>query len=209
MKTVRLIAGEFEDLVSMGLRAVIAEDATLELLADRIEFSGLSAAIDEQGPDVVLLNFGALPSPISVHELHERHPHTRLVVLASRPTPAECNQLLSLGATGCVAKDTEARDIINAIHLAARGMHVMPRDAKPGTGGAGPDVLTAREAGVLELLQAGMTNGQIAQELSIGIETVRTHARSVYRKLGVSSRRELARMTAVTPRAPTAAGRGR
>ena len=48
---------------------------------------------------------------------------------------------------------------------------------------------------MLELLQQGATNGQIAHSLSIGLETVRTHARNIYRKLGISSRRDLARVT--------------
>jgi LuxR family maltose regulon positive regulatory protein len=47
---------------------------------------------------------------------------------------------------------------------------------------------------VVELLQDGSTNSEIARTLGIGIETVRTHARSVFRKLGVASRRDLARM---------------
>jgi len=61
-------------------------------------------------------------------------------------------------------------------------MYVMPRSASSGlveTNGMarpGPDLLTSREAGVLELLQEGRTNAEIAHELSIGIETVRTHA---------------------------------
>ena len=41
---------------------------------------------------------------------------------------------------------------------------------------------------MLELLQDGATNAQIAHELSIGIETVRTHARNIYRKLGIVAR---------------------
>ena len=60
-------------------------------------------------------------------------------------------------------------------------------------------MLTAREAEVLELLQDGRTNAEIATELSIGVETVRTHARNIYRKLGVPSRRELARMAQQEP----------
>jgi LuxR family maltose regulon positive regulatory protein len=52
-------------------------------------------------------------------------------------------------------------------------------------------MLTAREADVLEHLQAGRSNGEIAAALCVGIETVRTHARSVYRKLGVTTRRDL------------------
>jgi LuxR family transcriptional regulator, maltose regulon positive regulatory protein len=52
---------------------------------------------------------------------------------------------------------------------------------------------------VLELLQDGSTNAEIAHELSIGIETVRTHARNIYRKLGIASRRELARLARQEP----------
>ena len=55
----------------------------------------------------------------------------------------------------------------------------------------GPDLLTPRESDVLELLQAGRSNAEIAQALHVSVETVRTHARRVYRKLGVRTRREL------------------
>jgi DNA-binding NarL/FixJ family response regulator len=75
---------------------------------------------------------------------------------------------------------------------------VLPRSAA--AGGArtldiiGSELLTPREAEVLELLQDGATNAQIAHSLSIGIETVRTHARNIYRKLGIASRRDLPRL---------------
>jgi DNA-binding NarL/FixJ family response regulator len=58
-----------------------------------------------------------------------------------------------------------------------------------------PELLTPREADVLELLQEGRTNAEIAHTLSIGIETVRTHARNIYRKLGIASRRDLASLS--------------
>jgi DNA-binding CsgD family transcriptional regulator len=63
----------------------------------------------------------------------------------------------------------------------------------------GSELLTPREAEVLDLLQDGATNAEIAHELSIGIETVRTHARHIYRKLGIGSRRELTRLTRQDP----------
>ena len=70
-------------------------------------------------------------------------------------------------------------------------MHVLPSDADPGYEASGPTPLTPREADVLELLQAGSANAEIATTLHVSVETVRTHARNIYRKLGVSSRREL------------------
>jgi DNA-binding NarL/FixJ family response regulator len=198
---VTVVAAEFEDLVKVGLRQLISEDENLKLVATDVPLPQLSPTIDEHEPAVVLLNFGSLPTPGMVHQLHERHPDTRIVVLANRPTAAECNQMLSFGATACISKETQGRDIINAIHLASRGMHVLPRSAAVGgmterqLGLPGPDLLTPREADVLELLQEGRTNAEIAHTLSIGIETVRTHARNIYRKLGISSRRDLASLS--------------
>jgi NarL family two-component system response regulator LiaR len=197
---VRVLIAEFEDLVAVGLRQLVSEEPNLELVAGEVAIDDVEAAIDEHEPGVVVLNFGSLGRPARVFQLHQRHPTTRIVVLANRPSAAECNQMISFGATACLAKEVEARDVINAIHLASRGMHVLPRSAaaSANSNGLGPeigsDVLTPREADVLELLQNGATNAQIAQTLMIGVETVRTHARNIYRKLGISSRRELARL---------------
>ena len=198
-----VLGAKFEDLVTIGLRVLISEDPNLELLADAVEMDGVEAAIERHRPDVVLLNYGTLGSPGRVLQLHRSYPDTRIVVLANRPTAAECNQMLSFGATACLSKETEARDIVNALHLASRGMHLLPRSAATGglldSGIQGAELLTPREAQVLELLQDGAPNAEIAYELSIGIETVRTHARHIYRKLGIGSRRELARLARQDP----------
>jgi DNA-binding NarL/FixJ family response regulator len=190
-----VVSAKFEDLVAIGLGVLIRDDPNLELVAEGVPPDEIEAAIERHSPSVVLLNFGTLRAPAQVYQLHQAYPGTRIVVLANRPTAAECNQMLSFGATACLSKETEARDIVNAIHLASRGMHVLPRSAaSAGVGSAaleGAELLTPREAEVLELLTDGRTNAQIAQRLTIGIETVRTHARNIYRKLGISSRREL------------------
>ena len=195
---VTVVVTRFEDLVSIGLVQVISDDQNLRLVADGIPPADLDAAIERHAPAVAVLNFGSLKSPAEVFQLHQSFPQTRLVVLANRPTAAECNQMLSFGATACLSKETQGRDIVNALHLASRGMHVLPRSAAAGGSGhgvEGAELLTPREADVLELLQDGSTNAQIAQALSIGLETVRTHARNIYRKLGISSRRDLARLS--------------
>ncbi len=197
-KPVRLAVAEFEDLVARGLRALVAEDVNVKLIADEVPHEQLEKLIARESPDVALLNFGSLRSPNDVRALHSLHPETRLLVLANRPSPSECNQMLAFGATACLSKETQARDILSAIHLASRGLHVLPKTAKEFgmTRMPGPELLTPREADVLELLQQGRSNAEIAVSLSVGIETVRTHARSIYRKLGVRTRRDLANLSA-------------
>jgi DNA-binding NarL/FixJ family response regulator len=189
---IAVVLGQFPDLIAAGLRAVLAEEERVEILAADVPLDSLGAAIAELEPDLAILDLGALRSPIQVNQLHESQPETRLVLLTGRATQAECNQLLAFGATAVIPRDTPKRDILTSISLAARGMHVMP-----GSGSSapdpGPDLLTAREAEVLELIQRGRSNAQIANDLQLGMETVRTHARNIYRKLGVTGgRKELA-----------------
>ena len=198
-----VVAGKFEDLVAIGLSVLIEDDPSLDLVARDLPLRDIEPVAAKHSPAVVLLDIGALGGPHDLVALRQHLPDARIIVLAHRPTAAECTQLLSFGATGCLSKETEARDIISAIHLASRGMHVLPRSAAAGGGverlGSEGGELTAREGEVLELLQDGRTNSEIAEVLSIGVETVRTHARSIYRKLGVPSRRELARRAQQEP----------
>lgn len=187
---VSVVLSSFEDIVSLGLRILIEEDPSLELLASGVTPEELTASLDTNRPRVAIVNYGSLNSPTQLRELSQRFPETRLVVLANRPTPGECRQMLAFGATACLAKSTEARDVLHAIHLASRGLTVLP----PATLDApqlGQEILTAREADVLELLQGGRSNAEIAQALHVSIETVRTHVRRILRKLGVANRREL------------------
>jgi NarL family two-component system response regulator LiaR len=188
---VSVAVARFEDIVARGLRALIDEDESLHLAADGVPHERLGQVLSEYGPRVAILNFGSLASAAELRELHRAFPLTRLVVLANHPTASECRQMLAFGATACLAKSTEARDVLHAIHLASRGLHVLPPAVVDAPYTVGPDLLTPREADVLELLQSGRSNAEIAQTLQVGIETVRTHARRIYRKLGVRTRRDL------------------
>jgi DNA-binding NarL/FixJ family response regulator len=189
---VTILLSRFEDLISAGLRSLIGADPNLRIVAAEVEADELDALLAEHAPRVTILNFGALRAPADLRRLHAAHPATHIIVLANRPTPGECSQLLALGATACLGKAVEGRDVLNAIHLASRGLHVLPHSTPAGAAaGLLPDALTPREADVLDQLQLGRSNGEIAVALGISVETVRTHARAVFRKLGVHSRREL------------------
>jgi DNA-binding NarL/FixJ family response regulator len=128
------------------------------------------------------------------------------VLLADELSGVECAQLLAFGASACLGRGTQARDVLSAVHLASRGLQVLPRSSSPQGGSiVGGHLLTRREAEVLPLLQQGRSNPQIASDLQVGVETVRTHARNIYRKLGVSSRGELVAPAVIDrPQSPSA-----
>ncbi|MHB1809635.1 MAG: helix-turn-helix transcriptional regulator [Solirubrobacteraceae bacterium] len=190
---VSVVIARFEDLVARGLQALLEEDASVEILDTDVEHERLAAVLLAHAPDVAIVNFGSLQSPAQVRRLRSSHPATQIVLLANHPSGAECAQMLAFGASACLGKATQARDIVGAVHLASRGLQLFPRVHRSGEddGAEESELLTLREAEVLGMLRDGRLNAEIADELQISIETVRTHARNIYRKLGVSSRREL------------------
>jgi DNA-binding NarL/FixJ family response regulator len=190
-QSIAVTVAQFEDIVNRGLQSLIDGDPHLRLVATDVPQEEMGSTLGVHEPDVAILNFASLSNPSELRELHATFPDVRLMVLANNPTTAECRQMIGFGATACLAKNTEARDVLHTIYLASRGMHVLPSAGESGYEPAGPTPLTAREADVLELLQSGSSNAEIAVTLHVGVETVRTHARHIYRKLGVSTRREL------------------
>ncbi len=188
-QTITVALGRFDDLLARGLRGLIEDDEQLELIAQDIAVTQLPTVLRGRRPRVAIVDAARLRTPAEVRTLSARHSATHLLLLADRPTSVESAQLLAFGAAACLAKSTQSRDVLNAIHLASRGLQLAPSDSGGLARGSG--LLTAREVDVLSGLQRRRSNSQIAAELHVSVETVRTHARHIYRKLGVASRREL------------------
>lgn len=198
-----------DDLLALGLRALLADDPTMSVVAHDIAHERLSSVLRAHRPNVVILDARALRDLAQVRELSVQHPETRMVLFAEGLSAAETAQLLAFGASACLARDTQARDVQNTIHLASRGLQVTPLATGDAGGARARDpLLTQREGDVLILLREGKSNAQIALTLQIGVETVRTHARNIFRKLGVTSRRALIALPAPPPVPPPQAGLG-
>jgi DNA-binding NarL/FixJ family response regulator len=191
---ITLVVAHFEDLFAKGLRVVIDGDTSLEVVAGDVAPDRLDVVLRAHHPRAAILNVDAFGKLARVRELSRQHSDTRLVLVATQPTMTTCAQLLAFGASACLGRDAQARDVLTAIHLASRGLQLTPSHSdRPGVLPVpGSQLLTQREAEILPMLEQGRSNAQIARTLQVGVETIRTHARNIYRKLGVASRRELA-----------------
>ena len=194
----------FEDLLALGLQAALASDPSMSIVAQDIAAERITVMLRAHRPQVLIVDLAALRDPAQVRELRDEHPATHLVLIGERLSGVESAQLLAFGASACLARDTQARDLRHAVHLGARGLQLqlMPIDARDTP--VRESHLTAREGEVLLLLRRGQSNAQIALELQIGVETVRSHARNIYRKLGVSSRRTLLTLPGASVEPPAA-----
>ena len=187
-------------VVRQGLRAILGAEPDLRLAGEAADGQEAVRLAERLEPDVLVLDL-MLPglSGFEVARLvHKRVPRTRVVILTMHTDPAYAAEALRAGATGYVAKDAAAADLIAAVRAAAKGERYLspplPEAALEGGTPADPyDALTPREREVLQLTAEGLTAGAIAAKLHISTRTVETHRAHIQQKLGRSTRAELVR----------------
>jgi DNA-binding NarL/FixJ family response regulator len=119
----------------------------------------ISTILRSHRPRVLILDVAQLRNLGQVRELTVEFALTCLVLLSTGQLGAESSQLLAFGASACLRKDAQGRDLLNAIHLASRGLQLMPLGAPDLHGTQVRDsLLTAREGDVLLLLRQGRSN---------------------------------------------------
>lgn len=180
----------FEDLLALGIEAALEPDASISIVTRDIGSARIASMLRAHRPRILVADVRALRDFAHVGEIRLDHPDTHVVVLGQALSSIDSAQLLAFGASACLTTGTQVRDLRHAIHLASRGMQLQLLPTGP-EAHVGEPLLTAREGDVLVLLRQNRANAQIALTLGIGVETVRSHARSIYRKLGVTSRQTL------------------
>ena len=148
-----------------GLRALINEDESLNLVADGVPHDQLTSALSTYHPDVALLNFGSLTSALELRDLHRNFTDTRLVRARQPPDAVGVPADARVRRDRLPGQEHRGPRVLHAIHLASRGLHVLPPAGMEPGDLVGPDLLTPREAEVMELLQQGRSNAEIAEML--------------------------------------------
>jgi DNA-binding NarL/FixJ family response regulator len=192
-----VLLGRFSPLLGCGLAQILSEDGSIRLIDG--DPDGLGCAITRLRPNVVVLD--AVDSSL-VRQLRALHPTVGIIVLAHDPGRLYAAELIAAGAS-CLAIEASALDILAAIHRAAVGEHTLVLRGDPrgkDVAGSGKAALTQREGEVFDGMRLGQSYSEIAAGLGVGIETVRTHAARVRRKLGVSRKAELIGLQEPIPR---------
>ncbi|KAA1432601.1 response regulator [Mycolicibacter arupensis] len=200
---VRLVLVDDHEMVIEGLRAM------LTAFADRVDVVGqaISAAqalevIAQTDPDIVLCDVrmrGESGLDLCL-ALRERDPERKVVMLSVYDDEQYLFEALRVGASGYLLKSISSDDLVHQIELAHRGETVIDPGLAARAAGTAARLqrdefwpgarqgLTQRESEILACMVSGLSNRGIATKLVIGDETVKSHLRSIYRKLGVSDR---------------------
>jgi DNA-binding NarL/FixJ family response regulator len=103
-------------------------------------------------------------------------------------SPSSVRRSLAAGARGFLSKGASSDDLAAAVETVARGDTVSPTAHRPVRAPAGVAELSTREAEVLDLICRGMSNLEIAEQLFVSVNSVKTYVRQIYQKIGVARR---------------------
>lgn len=193
VRPVRVAVVNDYEIVVAGITAVLAPYADRVVVLERT--AGLPVVSDV---DVVLYDTFAerTGGDVAIDDL--TGDGARLVVFSWATGPAVVDAALAAGASGFVSKGTTAADLVDVLERVHAGEVVRP--AEDGAAPAATPVgelgrwpggelgLSQRESEVLALICRGMSNEEITAHAFIGINTVKTHIRTLYRKIGVTRR---------------------
>jgi DNA-binding NarL/FixJ family response regulator len=184
-----------EPLVRSGLRAILEGEPDLVVVGEVEDGADVPGAVGRCQPDLVLMDV-RMPRIDGIEAtrrlLAAAGPHPKVLVVTTFE-----NDALRAGASGFLLKRAPSEEIVHTIRATMVGdALVFPRAIRALAEAYGPDPdstvvrakLTDREQEVLRLVAAGLTNAEIAQQLYVGVETVKTHVASLLSKLGARDR---------------------
>ena len=196
----RVVIADDQRVVREGLATIVAGFADTDVVGLAADGAEAVELVSEQTPDVVLmdLRMPRMDGVEATREIRSRHPSIKVVVLTTYADDDSILSALSAGAAGYLTKDAAREDIRRALEAAVAGQAVLDpavqatllraaqqAPARPATP---PDGLTEREAEVLTLIAAGLSNAEIADRLFVADATVKTHVNRIFAKTGSRDR---------------------
>lgn len=182
---------ENQPLTRLGVRAVFADAADVELIGEADNAADGFRMFSELRPDVTILGL-RLPDSCAIDDLDNyfiENAKARVIVLAEHAGDAEISRALKKGASGYICKDVTPAALTDAVRAVAAGRKYIPDDiARILSENLGQEELTRTEANVLRMIVGGMSNKEIAFALDVSENTVKSHIQNIFGKLGVSDR---------------------
>jgi DNA-binding NarL/FixJ family response regulator len=195
--SLKVLIAEDHTLVSEGLEVMLS-------MADDLELAGVAGSGEEavalaesSDVDVVLMdvNLGRGMSGIeATRQIKEQAPKTKVLMLTMFTDPGTVAEAVKAGADGYLSKGASKETVVGAIFDVATGRSVLDPNVTEGVfgriGGRDRQALTDRELTVLQHLSHGLATREVAAEIHVSEETVKTYLKQIFRKLGVRDRTE-------------------
>lgn len=212
---ITVLLADDEPLVRQGLRTILESERDIEVVAEACDGAEAITLARRHRPNVICMDvrMPGIDGIRATERVVALDDPPRVLVVTTFDSDDHVFAALRVGASGFILKRAPAAAIITAIRTVAAGESVVFPQAvrdlavqhvSATSGYDGPE-LTAREHEVLTLVAQGRTNAEIAAELFLGVETVRTHMSRLLGKLGARDRTQavvIAYQTGLVPLRP-------
>ncbi len=202
---IKVLLVDDHEMVRIGLAAVLDTEDGIEVVGEASNgMDGIRLALAYR-PDVVLMDLvmDGMDGVETTAKLLEQLPECKVIVLTSYLDDSKLYPVIEAGAFSYLLKTSRATEIAEAIRAASRGQSVLEsqvavkmmnriRQPKPQEQARLHDDLTEREMDVLKRVAQGKSNQEIADELFIGVKTVKFHITNIFNKLQVDDRTQAA-----------------
>lgn len=196
--TIRVVLIDDEPLVRAGLAAIIDSDPGLDVVGEAGDGADAIDLVNRMRPDVVIMDVRMphIDGLEATRLLVARAQPPRVLILTTFDSDDYVFEALRAGADGFVLKPAQPAELIRAVYTVASGEVLLyPQKIRDMAARAtrredlvGAAQLSAREQEVLTLMARGLSNAEIAGELFLGSETVKTYVSSLLGKLGARDR---------------------
>ncbi len=200
MKPITVLLAEDHMIVREGLRALLKLETDIKIVGEAENGRQAVALVSQLGPDVVVMDIAMplLNGLEATRQILQTAPSTKVLMLSAHSDDAYVEQVMALGASGYLIKQTAAHVLPEAIREIQQGRtffspsisrriknHDRKTPARGNLSGRNASLLTSRETEVLQLIAEGKANKQTADELHISIKTVEKHRQSLMHKLNI------------------------
>ena len=193
MKRISILIADDHAIVRMGLSTLLGAQEGFEVVGEATNGEQAIARALKLRPDVIVMDL-VMPKKDGVAataELREKLPTAKCLILTSFGTSEELKSALEAGAAGILLKSTANGKLVSAIRKVATGKSVIADDVGQIIDEEPPiPELSTRQREILESLTRGLSNNEIALQLDISAESVKTHMTKLFEKLGAANRAE-------------------
>jgi DNA-binding NarL/FixJ family response regulator len=192
-KKIRVLIADDHVTVLEGLAAIIARQPDMMVAAEAADGQEAVELWMKHQPDVTLLDLRMpkLDGVSAIERIRKQDASARVIVLTTYETDTEILRAIKAGTKAYLSKDSRREELLDCIRRVNQGETCIPASlVEKVAAGLCSESLTGRELNVLELLARGKSNKEIGVSLYISETTVKSHLRSIFRKLNVLSRTE-------------------
>lgn len=192
---VRVLIADDHSVVRMGLASLLGTAKNVEVVGEAINGEEAVRKALKLMPDVVVMDL-VMPRKDGVaatEEILVAAPETKVLILTTFGTSDDITRALKAGATGAIMKSATNRELLAAVQSVAQGRRFVSAEIE-GILANDPPIpeLSQRQREILESIARGLTNREIATQLDISLESVKSHVKVTLEKLEASSRTEAA-----------------